>query len=219
MDSVLEKITLYDILGYLLPGSVLTLLVIAGMTPEARLSLFGQWEESSFFLKLGIFIFCYLAGIVLSEVTEWLQMLTDRLRRKRGGRYKGLPEHMEAQVVSALTRSGIREGEDDIKNKLQEDKDAYSWYMYGVIHNRPDCRRVHNYGSAYVMCRNTAAALLVGATVMFFGGNVGSGRYACFLLTCILFAVRGHRFRVKRDRYVMLCFVDRFTMQDNKENG
>ena len=46
MDSVLEKITLYDILGYLFPGSVLVLLIMTGMTTQAREGLLTGWRES-----------------------------------------------------------------------------------------------------------------------------------------------------------------------------
>lgn len=45
MDSVLEKITLYDILGYLFPGSVLVLLIMTGMTTQAREGLLTGWRE------------------------------------------------------------------------------------------------------------------------------------------------------------------------------
>lgn len=248
MDNILEKITLYDILGYLFPGSVLILMISAALVKAGRNSLPGQWSENTFFLNLGFFMISYLAGIALSEVTEWLQMLVDRMvqmgkrqhkkdepqqetdgenakksgkgsksgKPRNSGLGLALPESMEEQIISALSKSGIRENENTIRSRLQEDKGAYSQYMYGIIHNRSDCKRVHNYGSAYVMCKNIAAALFVGTVVMIWEGNIGVWYCAGSFFISVLFAVRGYRFMKKRDLYVMLCFVDRFTMYETE---
>ena len=54
MGAVLEKITLYDILGYLLPGSVLMILMSYG-AERAGMSIDpGWWSDSEGF---GYFVF------------------------------------------------------------------------------------------------------------------------------------------------------------------
>lgn len=248
MDSVLEKITLYDILGYLFPGSVLVLLIMAGMTAQAREGLLTGWREYPGILWLVFFAVSYLAGIMLSEVAEWFQWavcMCKALCAKAGNAIKNegtketggakgqasemtggggpvpeqqrslkLPELMREQIMAALINSGIREPEDRIRDKLTRNRDEYSQYMYGTIHNRPDCKRVHNYGSAYVMCRNVSMALCVGAMVMYIEGNASRALLAGCLISGVLFAVRGGRFQKKKELYTMICFVDRFTMQE-----
>lgn len=222
MDSVLEKITLYDILGYLFPGSVLVLLIMTGMTTQAREGLLTGWREYPGILWLVFFAISYLAGIMLSEIAEWLQQARYACKAygsNKNGRAKRdtkLPGLMREQIVSALINSGIREEEAAIRDKLTGNRDEYSQYMYGTIHNRPDCKRVHNYGSAYVMCRNISMALFIGAIALIIVGNASCAYLAGCFFGSILFAVRGGRFRKKKELYTMICFVDRFTMQEEE---
>lgn len=45
MGNLLEKITLYDILGYTLPGCVLLLLLFFGMNPAYISGFSGKWND------------------------------------------------------------------------------------------------------------------------------------------------------------------------------
>ena len=72
MDSVFEKITLYDILGYLFPGSVLMLLFLFGVDAKTVVGFFEKWNVGNGFMYLAFFLVSYLIGIALSELMTYV---------------------------------------------------------------------------------------------------------------------------------------------------
>lgn len=211
MDGVLEKITLYDILGYFVPGSLLVVICLLGADPKDLISHLEQWADYKGGLYFVFFLISYLAGIVLSEVMAWAWKPLIALV----GKENKIPKEITSeQILAALKKSGVCDEEDSIKTKMEEDFMGYYFpYMYGIIQKSDSYKRIHNYASAYVLYKNVAGALILGACTML--RNDVSNKWigtVCIIMS-IVFGVRGVRFQEKRNRYAIIWFVEKFTRE------
>ncbi len=207
MESTLQKITLYDILGYLLPGSTFLILVLYGMGEE-KLSVFlGQWADDQGVLYFAFFVAAYLVGIVLSEIMRWIWPVIRKLYKKRPE--TGLSDE---EIAEALKKSGIRGEKGEIKRKVREDLDSYYMqYMYGIIQKSEDNKRIHNYASAQVLYKNVSGALVMGALFsMIFGHGAAIWLYAICFFMSIIFLIRESRFEQKKNKYTVIWFVEKY---------
>ena len=207
MESTLQKITLYDILGYLLPGSAFLILVLYGMGEE-KLSVFlGQWADDQGVLYFAFFVAAYLVGIVLSEIMRWIWPVIRKLYKKRPE--TGLSDE---EIAEALKKSGKLEGKGEIKRKVREDLDSYYMqYMYGIIQKSEDNKRIHNYASAQVLYKNVSGALFLGALFsIIFGHGAAIWLYAACFFMSIVFLIREARFEQKKNKYTVIWFVEKY---------
>lgn len=232
MENILEKITLYDILGYLFPGSILTWILTRGLANTLSSCYLEQLVGEMNTNYIVFFAVSYLVGILLSEVagsplrlarlaarTRIWKRVVDRL--KKTGFVKNVLERINSgtqiwddvlreQVVEALIKSEKKGDRAVITSELKEKKAYYIQYMYGVIQGYSECKRVHSYGSAFIMYRNVALALFIGNIAALYAGNAGQYFWISFMAS-VLFWIRAYRFRRKRDLYVVTCFLDRFS--------
>jgi len=232
VESIFEKITLYDILGYLFPGSVFTAMLMFGGRKDYVLELTVRWRDSMAVLYMAFIVVSYLAGVMLSEICEWLKLLyrglflvfkktkcaalgnmkpikwlVEKGRQLLGNDF----EQFEGQMVKALIRSGMEEDETAIKANLRNGKDGYyKKYIYGNIQGRGDYKRIHSYASAYVMYRNTAAALLIGLAVLWVKYGVCGPASVWMPLLGIVLAVRSFRFWKKKNQYALFWFMEKY---------
>ena len=207
MESTLQKITLYDILGYLLPGSAFLILVLYGMGEE-KLSVFlGQWADDQGVLYFAFFVAAYLVGIVLSEIMRWIWPVIRKLYKKRPE--TGLSDE---EIAEALKKSGKLEGKGEIKRKVREDLDSYYMqYMYGIIQKSEDNKRIHNYAPAQVLYKNVSGALFLGALFsIIFGHGAAIWLYAACFFMSIVFLIREARFEQKKNKYTVIWFVEKY---------
>lgn len=218
MNGVLEKITLYDILGYLVPGSLLVVLLFCGVEEQNMVSHLEQWGDYKGALYFAFFLISYLVGIALSEAMTWvwnvLMILIGKARKRIGKENKILKKISTQQIMAALENSGIKEERESMKSKVENDfMGEYFSYVYGIIQKSDDCKRVHNYASAYVLYKNVAGALILGALIVLRNG-VTSQRigFLCIIMSFV-FVVRGVRFRDKKNNYAIIWFVEKFTSE------
>lgn len=156
MDSLLEKITLYDILSYLVPGVFMWILILLPLVCGSI-----PWQESDWILSaegsfgtiilIGAVIIAYITGLILSEVSRWFIIW----REKSCGNFQ-LPVD-EAIIKQALQRSGLILSTDPLNNIKQE---SYFKIMYNDIQVDPDFKRIHNYKSAQILYKNLICAVL-----------------------------------------------------------
>lgn len=73
MDSVFEKITLYDLFAYFVPGFAFMCLVSAGFLPGI-LAHYNSvvWDGMAGYVSFVFLMFSYVVGIAISSVTECL---------------------------------------------------------------------------------------------------------------------------------------------------
>lgn len=233
MGAVLEKITLYDILGYLLPGCVLMILVSYG-AGQAGMSLDpGWWSDSEGFGYFVFFLISYLIGIVLSEIMRWVWEVCEWLRsvlkqkcpetdsvifsrimsfRKRE-KGKKRTDIWNEEIEEALLKSGVKSRTDKLKDGMEKESldKKYLKYMYGCIQGIDKYKRVHNYASAQVLYKNVAGALLIG---LFFTQYFCDVDNPWLSVVCIIMGVvfieRSIRFEKKKCEYAVIWFLTEF---------
>lgn len=202
--ELLEKITLYDLLGYTVPGAVL-LFVISGLNFQADLSLFA-------IIAFGVA--SYLVGNLLSEVTYYIVALIWKNKKIRSAMYleSELEElEMSERVVSnALKKAGkLRESETGFNIKV----DLWKYYMnmYSDIQADKDYVRIHNYASAALLYRNMALSILLCLFIFIFQNRL-SWQLAFFLLIAVIFfAIGWFRFDKRVVRYTIYWYVVKYT--------
>ncbi len=212
MDSIFEKITLYDILGYLFPGAVFVLLV--GAIP-----FFCIWTKHYSLLKdcgggiiLCALLISYVAGVALSELSNIL--VRERNRDEETVNKFLADRHLEP--VDLINRSGI------VARKLEGGTSLCDCFqiIYADIQTDSAFRRIHNYASAEVMCKNMFMALAAGG-VFFALEYVWDWRFCGFpslssivsvLIIAgmaVLYFFRWKRFYHKKLRYTFLWFEEK----------
>lgn len=208
MDSVLEKITLYDILGYLFPGCVLLLICLFGIKADWTGEYLEQWKDSTGIVYFAFFLASYLLGIVLSEMTEWVLCLFRKMKHKS----HIMSDTFMDQLAAALKKSGVKEQENDIREKLRHNGEKeYMYYMYGMIQSSSEYKRIHNYASAYILYKNMTAALITGMILLHCTTGIGIGLCCGLGLIIFLLLVRSYRFNRKKERYTIIWFMKMFS--------
>lgn len=168
MDKIFDKFSLYDFIGYLVPGSIVTLTVnkyyfdLAGLIEG-----FGLSNE----LILGIYfvIFSYVVGIITHEFSEIIQHYILK------SIWRGLPSERflltNDNKYSAEYRTKIkRQIEVDYGIKIEEDKkksqEAFN-QVYSLVQSKGNTEKIEIFNSIYGMCRNFLSGILL-SIFMFF---------------------------------------------------
>lgn len=214
MDSVLEKITLYDILGYLFPGCIF-MLIIAASYKEQTLKLLNGLEAYTGILYFAFLLASYLVGIVISEMATDILSIAERvfasIKSKVGRKGQNTDDFLRDQMISALKNSGVSDDISEIEGNTEyKSEKNYMSYMYGIVQSSPEYKRIHNYKSAQVMYKNLALVLVAGGIIMCknHAANVGI-RMVSFIMG-VLFMVRCYKFSKKTEKYTIIWFVDKF---------
>lgn len=221
MESILERITLYDIFGYLFPGAVFVIMVMAGGMWKGILECCAVNDNKTVLYLLFVLV-SYLAGILFSEMSEWAQSLLKKpvswLRKTRIGRkilksdlqLEATAEFFQEPLVNALAKSGIGE-KSEIRRKLQTEECIYYYrYIYGVIQRSQDHKRIHSYASACVMYRNLAVAILCGFIILILNHCVNVVVVAVCIAAIILLIVRSWHFKAKTNEYALIWFLEKY---------
>lgn len=212
MGAVLEKITLYDILGYLLPGSVLMILMSYG-AEQAGVSIDpGWWGDSEGFGYFVFFLMSYLVGIVLSEIMTWVWKACELLPKfwKKG---KEDTDIWNEEIEEALVKSGVMCRSVKLAKGMKKEtlNKEYSRYMYGCIQGIDKYKRVHNYASAQVLYKNVAGALFAGVVFIWcFCGVKNLWPSVVCIIMGLVFVERSIRFKKKKCKYTVTWFLEEF---------
>ncbi len=168
--EVLQKITIYDLLGYTVPGTI--------MVGVLEVCFFSSWlfdEEYENYLGYicGVTILLgYVLGMVIAEITSliyekvWKKVLAKINRPCQEGELNNLGKEV---VTKALIQAGIIENGTELS---PSDIEKYYSYMYADIQSDPKYARVHNYASSELVCKNTAFVLLISSILCIFRKNV-----------------------------------------------
>lgn len=195
MDSLIEKITLYDIMSYFIPGFLCLVLLGCNFYPElikCNLDICKDYEGFLIFIFL---IFSYVMGIALSSISRFscevcfhnsempklLEMshMENTLRESLVN--SGIPE---CEIEKVLTENSniISENKDDSKRKMKKDDNStdssegtwqiliqtyYRW-IYSDIQTDTQYKRIHNYASSESMYKNIAFAFILAAALPVF---------------------------------------------------
>lgn len=213
MESILEKLTLYDLLGYTIPGSMIIISIkfitfLNGQSAGQAVP-YGYIEAGGMGLLIGI-VLSYVLGIAISEVSGWLFELIVKPDKK----YDWTEDRVKVtykEVTAALKKAGLLSGSENINNR--KELENYQERMYADISIDQTYKRIHNYASALVLYRNLFLAFLISAIMMFGLCVMDSVPICIFLIILsIIFLKRSIRFRNKKNKYTVWWFVHKYTL-------
>lgn len=213
MESILEKLTLYDLLGYTIPGSMIIisikLITFLNGQSAGQAVPYGYIEAGGMGLLIGI-VLSYVLGIAISEVSGWLFQLIAKLEKTYDGT-EGRMKVTYKEVTAALKKAGLLSGSENINNR--KDLENYLERMYADISIDQTYKRIHNYASALVLYRNLFLAFLISAIMMLGLCVMDSVPICIFLIILsIIFLKRSIRFRNKKNKYTVWWFVHKYTL-------
>lgn len=202
MDSILEKITLYDVLGYFVPGS-LVMLSVSGLilsSVEGAQALYTAYQS---LFVYGFIVVSYICGILLSEIGR---KITNHV--KSDWQFP-LPED---KIIQALSKAGVIDVQEERSGGVNVSE--YMKQMYNDIQSDSEYKRLHNYASAEVLYKNLVTAIPVSAAVLclYFpqcllgkGVVLGLGLFAMWIAWS-----RSRRFYEKKQAYTVCCYVEKY---------
>lgn len=213
MESILEKLTLYDLLGYTIPGSMIIisikLITFLNGQSAGQAVPYGYIEAGGMGLLIGI-VLSYVLGIAISEVSGWLFQLIAKLEKTYDGT-EGRMKVTYKEVTAALKKAGLLSGSENINNR--KDLENYLERMYADISIDQTYKRIHNYASALVLYRNLFLVFLISAIMMLGLCVMDSVPICIFLIILsIIFLKRSIRFRNKKNKYTVWWFVHKYTL-------
>lgn len=215
MSSIIEKITLYDFFGYLIPGSLFTSLLCFRGIQEFGNSIAEELSEYKSELLLLFFLWAFLFGLLLSEAARIIADFIERrwLTNRYVSRIRVAANIDLVILGTVIQKSGLADN-------AVIDKDAalerYLPAIYGVVQSDEKYKRVHNYASSETMYKNLSAAVLFGGLIeivylvqRYQGGGI-LGIITVWVLSAVLLMHRYYRFRIKKYAYSLIWFTEKY---------
>lgn len=208
MSNIIEKITLYDLLGYTVPGTILLSIwgyvYLVSINQEVR--FFICYRNYAGYLLAALVVLGYVIGIAMSEITYIVAGKIEKMKWFKSENEINKIGH--TVIARALKQAGMISNENEIPN--MEAVEKYMRYMYGIIQVDTKYGRLHNYASSELICRNMSfAAFTCGIAVFIVArewivilcGIILTGAYLC----------RWRKQYWRKKFYVVSWFVEKYT--------
>lgn len=202
--ELLQKLTLYDLLGYTLPGvAFLGICISNGFLPELE-----QAQDSGAVYWCAIIILGYIVGIIMTELME----LCGKLCKKIGLNKQYSDQIMEIYGISELELKKALEKSKGMNieqcNNGGELLHKYRSYIYSDIQMDEQYSRLHNYASAELLYKNMTfvfAAALVMAVLQLVWSNI-----IISVIGMVCFLIRFRQFHERKIGYAACWFVQKY---------
>lgn len=216
--ELLQKITLYDLFGYALPGCVLLYIwkwsdvFAVGSVPAFTIIIFAG---------LG-----YLVGLLISEISEIFTGLWKKSKKAKAAIEKKM-EIAPETIGKSLASAGVLRVEQNAANANArasahaEDDYSLLWNyftnMYADIQTDKNCSRLHNYASAELLYKNMACVSAISVGIFLWEQQ----RMAMFLgaVATVLFLNRWYRFAQKKVLYTVYWYVARYLSESTPRSN
>lgn len=227
MNSIIEKITLYDFFGYLIPGSVFMSLLLVRIIQELGSDGLTDLKDFKSQLTVLFLLWSFLSGLILSELARVISDFADKrgLKDRYVNSVKKAANIDESMLKEAIKKSKLVENGDLIQNT---DLLNYLPMIYGTVQSDEKYKRLHNYASSETMYKNLTAAVLLGGIpeILFLPQKLQCGIIAgivvVWILSVILLMRRYYRFRIKKSAYSLIWFIEKyqscFTAEEQRGN-
>lgn len=153
--EIVQKITIYDILGYTFPGIILIGALIVRYHCKFVFVNFDNGYVIAFIVILG-----YALGMVnaqLSKLMEWF------VKQCKDGDNESTKKEIDrlgcATITKAMKKAGIIEP--NRKELSRKEIENYFTYIFADIQIDPVYSRVHNYASSELVCRNMSVVFFI----------------------------------------------------------
>lgn len=222
MGELVEKITLYDLLGYTLPGGVVVVSVLKTHWTQVEKFLAAN-KDYGFYIFVVLFAASFLTGVMISEVAAWVVNAIKCIMKKIMGVFEGSAIQYSVSrddVMRAIRNAGIDVGEDVQSADLAGLLDSYYGYMYDDLQRDRAYSRVHNYASAETMYKNMGLSSLLCILVLRNETGIFRMVLAGGIASSLIFMVRWGSFSKKKKRHVVHWFVNKYKGNgDGSETG
>lgn len=227
MNSIIEKITLYDFFGYLIPGSVFMSLLLVRIIQELGSDGLTDLKDFKSQLTVLFLLWSFLSGLILSELARVISDFVDKrgLKDTYVNSVKKAANIDESMLKEAIKKSKLVENGDLIQNTNLLN---YLPMIYGTVQSDEKYKRLHNYASSETMYKNLTAAVLLGGIpeILFLPQKLQCGIIAgivvVWILSVILLMRRYYRFRIKKSAYSLIWFIEKyqscFTAEEQRGN-
>lgn len=227
MNSIIEKITLYDFFGYLIPGSVFMSLLLVRLIQELGSDGLTDLKDFKSQLTVIFLLWSFLSGLILSELARVISDFVDKrgLKDRYVNSVKKAANIDESMLKEAIKKSKLVENGDLIQNTNLLN---YLPMIYGTVQSDEKYKRLHNYASSETMYKNLTAAVLLGGIpeILFLPQKLQCGIIAgivvVWILSVILLMRRYYRFRIKKSAYSLIWFIEKyqscFTAEEQRGN-
>ncbi len=220
MSDIVEKVTLYDLLGYVLPGGLLlgcVLIRYRGWSDPAVMALLKDYAG---ILTVFLLMLSFALGCIVSQAAGWLIFVlkTGWIWIKKLMRWMHLPaeeDNYEPAVMtnlkSALNNSGLLQGSAGIS----DDKliTTFRAQMYSDIQADRTYSRIHNYASGAVVNKNLMVVMLTGMLILQNDPALQSCRKFVCMAGCffsLAFLARWGRFEKKKKDYTVYWYIEKY---------
>lgn len=174
--EVLQKVTIYDLLGYTVPGTILVGVIEMCFFYS---QLFGdEYKNYAGYICGATILLGYVAGMFIAELTN--VFLERRCIKKLFENKEELNNIGYATILKALEKAGVMEQtssfapENQVVQINQEEQvKKYYRYMYADIQADSKYSRIHNYASSELVCKNSSFVFLI-STILILGSQCES---------------------------------------------
>ncbi len=208
MSNIIEKITLYDILGYTIPGIAFLITLGWGYWSYGNFGLpedIGVYSDHAGIIVTGLVFAGYLAGMLVSEMAD---LLAGFIKQWNWFQDKDELRDIElGMIAKALKEAKVIA---DVRD-LQDHSDVmkkHMGFLYGQVQSDAQYSRLHNYASAELICKNMA--------FVFFAFTVAAV-FACQfylalagLVCSFLFMRRWRSNYWRKNYYVVVWFIQMY---------
>lgn len=217
--EVLQKITIYDLLGYTVPGSILIgIMVICFYKPDIQF-LLGTYEKQWGYIFAVIILLGYVTGLVLAQFGKIFFCPFNFFMYK----WRGRDKHNEAvrlgkdRIKEALIKSGVDGKQLKSLNEKQMVK-RYSGYMFADLQTDSKYSRIHNYASSELVCGNLTLALLIGGILLWGYEVCGKDlvKTILYFAAIALLIARYELQRMRKEDYALDWFVQKYNGKKHK---
>ncbi|MDE6889316.1 MAG: hypothetical protein K2P45_11870 [Eubacterium sp.] len=208
MSNIIEKITLYDILGYTIPGIAFLITLGWGYWSYGNFGLpedIGVYSDHAGIIVTGLVFAGYLAGMLVSEMAD---LLTGFIKQWNWFQDKDELRDIElGMIAKALKEAKVIADVRDLQDHADVMK-KHMGFLYGQVQSDAKYSRLHNYASAELICKNMA--------FVFFAFTVAAV-FACQfylalagLVCSFLFMRRWRSNYWRKNYYVVVWFIQMY---------
>lgn len=196
--ELLQKLTLYDLVGYALPGTIFWCLTYWDEINN-KLPL---TEEGSLKGWVLLILIGYVTGILISEIAE--RILKKIPARVTIQEFMGELAISEDAMSVALKKANILSDGEKMNASILK---KCIFPIYANIQTDSSFYRLHNYASAALLYKNMAIVFAVYACIMIWNMDI---KCIFGILGTILFYGRCKRFDEKKVGYALCWFVQKY---------
>lgn len=222
MNSIIEKITLYDFFGYLIPGAVFMSLLSVRFIQELGSDILTDLQGFKSQIMVIFLLWSFLSGLVLSELARVISDFADN----RGLKNKYISSiKRNVYIENSVLKKAMKKSKLVENGEITEDIDLLEYLpmIYGAVQSDEKYKRLHNYASSEIMYKNLAAAVLFGGIpeILFLiqkiQGWTIKGAVAVWILSAFLLMHRYYRFRIKKSAYSLIWFIEKYQNRSAEE--